>query len=124
MAGYSNTRVKNRGKTEMIITLLYSKSSKFILFNFYFRHVREEDKKSKPSMDSRDELLDQIRSGVTLKKVELDNKSEGACSSNENPSGIAGMLQKALRERTTALNFSSSEDENNEADDDDDEWDD
>jgi len=85
------------------------------------RHVTETQK-ARPTTDSRDELLDQIRSGITLKKVELDNKSEGN-SSTEMPSGIAGMLQKALRDRTTALNFSSS-DEENEADDDDDEWDD
>ncbi len=37
--------------------------------------------------------------------------------------GIAGMLQKALRDRTTALCLSSSEEED-EQDDDDDEWDD
>ena len=86
------------------------------------KHVKEEEKSQKPKMDSRDELLDQIRSGVTLKKVELDNKSDGA-SSNENPSGIAGMLQRALRERTTALCLSSSEEENAD-DEDDDEWDD
>ena len=86
------------------------------------KHVKEEQKSQKPKMDSRDELLDQIRSGVTLKKVELDNKSDGA-SSSENPSGIAGMLQRALRERTTALCLSSSEEENAD-DEDDDEWDD
>ena len=40
------------------------------------RHVKDEEK-SKPTMDSRSELLDQIRGGVTLKKVELDNKSNG-----------------------------------------------
>ena len=85
------------------------------------RHVTETEK-VRPTMDSRDELMDQIRSGVTLKKVELDNKSEGN-SSTEMPSGIAGMLQKALRDRTTALCLSSS-DEENDADDDDDEWDD
>ena len=34
------------------------------------RHVTAEDKvKSRPPLDSRDELLDQIRTGVTLKKV-------------------------------------------------------
>jgi hypothetical protein len=40
--------------------------------------VTDEQKKAqKKSVDGRDDLLDQIRSGVTLKKVELDNKSEG-----------------------------------------------
>ena len=37
----------------------------------------EQKKTQKKSVDGRDDLLDQIRSGVTLKKVELDNKSEG-----------------------------------------------
>ena len=37
----------------------------------------EQKKAQKKSVDGRDDLLDQIRSGVTLKKVELDNKSEG-----------------------------------------------
>ena len=55
------------------------------------RKVREEDKKATPTKDTRDELLDQIRSGVTLKKVELDNKSEGN-SSNEAPSGMVFIL--------------------------------
>ena len=42
------------------------------------KHVTDEQKKAqKKSVDGRDDLLDQIRSGVTLKKVELDNKSEG-----------------------------------------------
>ena len=82
-----------------------------------------QELKAKPTPDSRGELMDQIRSGVTLKKVDLDTKSEGN-SSTEMPSGIAGMLQRALRERTTALNFSSSDEENEGADEDDDEWDD
>ena len=86
------------------------------------KHVTDDQKTQKKSLDSRDELLDQIRSGVTLKKVELDNKSEGN-SSTEMPSGIAGMLQRALRERTTAVCLSSSDEENNEGSDDD-EWDD
>ena len=85
------------------------------------KHVTDEQKTQKKSADSRDELLDQIRSGVTLKKVELDNKSEGN-SSTEMPSGIAGMLQRALRERTTAVCLSSSDEENEGSDDD--EWDD
>jgi len=85
------------------------------------KHVTDEQKKAqKKSVDGRDDLLDQIRSGVTLKKVELDNKSEGN-SSTEMPSGIAGMLQRALRERTTAVCLSSSDEENEASDDD--EWD-
>jgi hypothetical protein len=56
--------------------------------------------------------------GGKFKKVELDNKSEGNSST-----GIAGILQKALRERTTAICLSSSDDDDD-AEDDDDEWDD
>lgn len=48
---------------------------------------------------SRDELLDQIRTGVTLRKVDLDSLSSGG-SNEAVPSGIAGMLQKALQERS------------------------
>jgi Wiskott-Aldrich syndrome protein len=88
------------------------------------RHVAEEDRTSRPVADSRGELLDQIRSGVVLKKVEQDAVS----SSGEEAelTGLAGMLQRALRERSGALRFSSSEDEDDTAaaEDDDDEWDD
>ena len=57
------------------------------------------------------------RSGVSLKKVEAEspNRGENALAL----SGIAGMLQKALHERSAAICQSSSEDE--EADDED-EW--
>jgi hypothetical protein len=36
---------------------------------------------------------------------------------------MAGMLQRALQERTTALNFSSSDNEEDEEDEYDEEWD-
>ena len=55
--------------------------------------------------------------------MDLDSVSTGAASASEVPSGIAGMLQKALQERSGALRFSSSEDEEDDAGDDD-EWDD
>jgi len=48
---------------------------------------------------------------------------DGASSSEQIPSGIAGMLQKALQQRSGALGWSSSEEEND-AEDDEDEWDD
>ncbi len=56
------------------------------------------------------------RSGVSLKKVEAESPNRGENSSAL--SGIAGMLQKALHERSAAICQSSSEDE--EADDEDD----
>lgn len=59
------------------------------------RHVSEEKKAKPVAADSRGELLDQIRLGVTLKKVdpELLSRDDDVTSS----AGIAGMLQKALR---------------------------
>ena len=83
------------------------------------KHVGQE-KKARPTIDTRGELLDQIRSGVTLKKVDPEALSRDDESSTS--AGIAGMLQKALQERSAALCLSSSEDE--EAEDDEDEWDD
>ncbi len=55
----------------------------------------------------------------------MDAISGGASSGEAAaPTGIAGMLQKALAERSGALRFSSSEGEDDEAgEDDDDEWD-
>ena len=87
------------------------------------KHVSEQEKKLKVPGDARDDLLDQIRSGVTLKKVDLDSLSSGGGSDIGASSGIAGMLAKALQERSGALRFSSSEDEGG-PDEDDDEWDD
>ena len=75
----------------------------------------------------RDELLDQIRTGVTLKKVSADEQRQQpllAEAGGGAGGGIAGMLQRALQERSGALRFSSSEDEGSETTaDDDDEWD-
>lgn len=85
------------------------------------KHV-EVDRTVKPT-EGRDGILDQIRSGVALKKVSLEQPA--ARGSSEGGGGIAGMLQKALQERSGALRFSSSEDEGSEtAAEDDDEWDD
>ena len=54
----------------------------------------------------------------------MDSLSNSGPASDSTGSGIAGMLQRALQERSGALRFSSSEGEDNDADDDDDEWDD
>ena len=97
------------------------------------RHVSDE-KKARPSIleDPRNQLLDQIRTGVTLKKVDLDSVSSGHGggggggsdnSSSAEPTGMAGMLQRALQERTTALNFSSSDNDEDDEDEYDEEWD-
>ena len=84
------------------------------------RHVSPE-KKSKVAPDSRGELMDQIRQGVALKKVDssaLEQEPRDVC---ENTPGIAGMLQRALQERGVAMGLSDSEGEDSG---DDDEWDD
>ncbi|XP_040577822.1 actin nucleation-promoting factor WAS [Lepeophtheirus salmonis] len=79
------------------------------------RHVTSKEI-IKPSKNMRNDLMDQIRTGVTLKKVDFEQNNEF-----KEASGIAGLLQKALKERLSAVGFSSSEGE--EADDED-EWDD
>ena len=82
-----------------------------------------DEKKAQPASDSQGDLLDQIRSGVALKKV--DAESDKNSNSEQNGpafSGIAGMLQRALHERSAAICPSSSDDD--EAPEDDDEWDD
>ena len=73
----------------------------------------------------RDELLGQIRTGVTLKKVSVEQQKQPPLPLEAGGGGgIAGMLQRALQERSGALRFSSSEDEGSETTaDDDDEWD-
>ncbi len=93
------------------------------------RHVTSEDRaRARGPVDTRDELLDQIRTGVTLRKVDPDelhhhdDAAGGSGGTGTMPSGIAGMLQKALQERSGALRFSSSEGEED-GEDDDDEWD-
>ena len=60
------------------------------------RHVGEVPKAKPAAADSRGDLLDQIRLGVTLKKVdpEVLSRDDDVTSSS---AGIAGMLQKALR---------------------------
>ncbi len=95
----------------------------------HLKHVSSEDRARAPPLDTRDELLGQIRTGVTLRRVDPDilhqqqqqHEIEAAAAQ---VSGIAGMLQKALQERSGVMRFSSSEDEDEAAGDDDDEWDD
>lgn len=102
------------------------------------RKVTEEEKVRVPT-SSREELLDQIRCGVSLKKVEPDQLlgvvggggGGGGSGGSDNGgstselSGIAGMLHRALQERTAALcqSSSSSDGDNDDDEDDDDEWD-
>ena len=82
------------------------------------RHISPE-KSDRPSLDSRDTLMGQIRQGVTLKKVET---CAGSDTTEFAGNGIAGMLQRALRERGTVMGLSSSEEESDDGDEED-EWD-
>ena len=82
-----------------------------------------DEKKAQPASDSQGDLLDQIRSGVALKKVDAESDRNSNAEQNGPAfSGIAEMLQRALHERSAAICPSSSDDD--EAPEDDDEWDD
>lgn len=83
------------------------------------RHVNAE-KTARQSVDTRGDLMGQIRQGVTLKKVETDPSNNNMEESGDIGSGIAGMLQRALQERTVVMGISSSDESEGE---DDDEWD-
>ena len=63
-------------------------------------------------------MLDMIRQGVSLKKVEVEEGESTAVEATA--PGIAGMLQRALQERGLAVGMSSSDESEGE----DDEWDD
>jgi hypothetical protein len=72
--------------------------------------------------DTRDNLLGQIRQGVTLKRVVEGEGGAGEGAAGPPPaSGIAGALHKALQERGMVMGMSSSEESDC---DEDDEWDD
>ena len=81
------------------------------------RHVSPE-KVSRAALDTRGELMGQIRQGVALKKVDIE---ESEAPLEQPATGIAGLLQRALQERGVAMGLSSSEGEDSGEDD---EWDD
>lgn len=77
-----------------------------------------------PVMDSRSQLLDQIRGGVKLNKVEeTANGSGDHKSSGPQLEGMALDLHRALMGRALAMQ-SESDDDDDDDDDEDDEWDD
>lgn len=84
------------------------------------RHVSPE-KKNKAVLDTRSDLMGQIRQGVALKKVEGGGGVEGEPAASQSAPGIAGLLQRALQERGAAMGISSSEGEDSGEED---EWDD
>ena len=81
------------------------------------KHVSPQ-KVNKAAVDTRGELMGQIRQGVALKKVDIE-ECEAAVEAPA--TGIAGLLQRALQERGVAMGMSSSEGEDSGEDD---EWDD
>ena len=81
------------------------------------KHVSPQ-KVSKAAVDTRGELMGQIRQGVALKKVDIE---ECEAAVEQPATGIAGLLQRALQERGVAMGLSSSEGEDSGEDD---EWDD
>ena len=71
--------------------------------------------------DIRDQLMNQIRRGVDLKKVEPNaNKPE---ASKTPTGGLAGALARALQERSRALNQTDDSSDSN-SNSSDDEWED
>ncbi|KAK6639970.1 hypothetical protein RUM43_008247 [Polyplax serrata] len=84
------------------------------------KHV-DVEKKPVTHMDSRGELLDQIRQGVELKSVQQMEKPNGPSVPLD---GIAGALARALAERSKAFHHDSDSDSDSDADgDSDSEWD-
>lgn len=88
------------------------------------KHVEvDADNKSVKSMDSRGELLDQIRQGIELKPVQVESRSSQGSSGGGAPEdGLAGALARALAERSRAIHSESSDSDDDEEDDD--EWED
>lgn len=94
-------------------------------FGSNLNHVEPNDHSSINSssnalMNERDQLLNQIRTGVNLKKVETNmNKPELKTPSG----GLAGALARALQERNRALN-QTDESDDSDSNCSDDEWED
>ncbi|XP_012214567.1 actin nucleation-promoting factor WASL-like [Linepithema humile] len=84
------------------------------------RKVNKTEIKPAPVEDSRGDLLRQIREGIELKPVPNEVKSSITPTSR---GGLADALSRALAERSRAIH-SESEDSTSDTTDDDDEWDD
>lgn len=83
--------------------------------------VNKEETKSPTPRDTRSNLLDEIRQGVTLKRVANEPRPNSA-TPNVVEGGLAAALTRALAERSKAMH-SESEDSTDYSDNDD-EWDD
>eukprot|EP00062_Callorhinchus_milii_P013384 gi/632961422/ref/XP_007896747.1/ PREDICTED: LOW QUALITY PROTEIN: neural Wiskott-Aldrich syndrome protein [Callorhinchus milii] len=87
-------------------------------------HLKKVDQSSRPvSSSGRDALLDQIRQGFQLKTVnEQDSSSQAPAST----AGIVGALMEVMQKRSKAIHCSDDDEEDDEEEDsdDDDEWED
>ncbi|KAL7288564.1 hypothetical protein TKK_0017305 [Trichogramma kaykai] len=85
------------------------------------KKINKEETKSPTPKDTRSNLLDEIRQGITLKPVTNEPRPNSA-TPNVVEGGLAAALTRALAERSRAM-YSESEDSSDFSDNDD-EWDD
>ncbi|CAB0035299.1 unnamed protein product [Trichogramma brassicae] len=85
------------------------------------KKINKEETKSPTPKDTRSNLLDEIRQGITLKPVANEPRPNSA-TPNVVEGGLAAALTRALAERSRAM-YSESEDSSDFSDNDD-EWDD
>ncbi|OWR40727.1 Wiskott-Aldrich syndrome protein [Danaus plexippus plexippus] len=82
--------------------------------NKNLRPVDSVSKSSASTDDSRNNLLSEIRQGITLKSVRRESVTAGdekTTNNVENASGLAGALARALKERARAIHSSDDEDD-------------
>ncbi|XP_033211048.1 neural Wiskott-Aldrich syndrome protein-like isoform X2 [Belonocnema kinseyi] len=84
------------------------------------KKVKKDEVKPKPSADTRNDLLSQIRQGVELKPVSNEQKRVSAPIPQD---GLIGALSRALEERSRAMIHSDTEDSFTDSSEEDD-WDD
>ncbi|CAG5081056.1 Similar to Wasl: Neural Wiskott-Aldrich syndrome protein (Rattus norvegicus) [Cotesia congregata] len=85
------------------------------------KKVEQTEKKTTPVMDSRSDLLNQIRQGVELKPVVNEPKP---ASIGVAQGGLASALSAALAERSRLLGYTGDSQDSSSGTSDDDEWDD
>lgn len=81
----------------------------------------QEASRPKPAMDSRNDLLNQIRVGKELRPVETNKHAPQPAPVDESLEGMAGALARALENRFNVIHSDSDESGNEE--DEDDDWD-
>ncbi|KAK0074247.1 hypothetical protein PV325_008597 [Microctonus aethiopoides] len=83
------------------------------------KRVEQCDRKPYPVIDSRNDLLNQIRQGTQLKPVLSEPKSPTPVG----PGGLAGALSRALAERSRLLGYTDDSQDSSSETTDDDDWD-